>query len=76
MLLSPISSDVHLKNLRDIDGKASIDCLTLFRILMVDVLVSISYRHHLGAMKQWATENEHPLSTAISDFPKRGILAC
>lgn len=41
---------------------------------MVDVLVSTSYGYRIHAVKKWATDNEDPLSTAISDFPKRGIL--
>ncbi|GAW10238.1 cytochrome p450 [Lentinula edodes] len=63
-----------VNNVTNIGGKASIECLTLFRNLMVDVLVSTSYGYRIHAVKKWATDNEDPLSTAISDFPKRGIL--
>jgi hypothetical protein len=41
---------------------------------MVDVVVASSYGYHLGAVSKWAVNVEDPLSTAINDFPKRGIL--
>ena len=41
---------------------------------MVDVLVPSSYGYRLGAVSKWAMDVEDPLSTAINDFPKRGIL--
>lgn len=41
---------------------------------MVDVGVSSSYGYRLGAVGKWAMDVEDPLSTAINDFPKRGIL--
>lgn len=41
---------------------------------MVDVIVSSAYGYRLGAVSKWAMNAEDPLSTAISDFPKRGIL--
>jgi len=60
--------------LDNIAGKASTECLTLFRHLMVDIVVSSSYGYRLGAVTKWAMDVEDPLSTAINDFPKRGIL--
>ncbi|KAJ3570031.1 hypothetical protein NP233_g4668 [Leucocoprinus birnbaumii] len=63
-----------LNVLDNIAGKASTECLTLFRHLMVDVVVSSSYGYRLGAVTKWAMDVEDPLSTAINDFPKRGIL--
>lgn len=41
---------------------------------MVDVVASSSYGYRLGAVSKWAMDVEEPLSTAINDFPKRGIL--
>ena len=41
---------------------------------MVDVVVSSSFGYRLGAVSKWAMDAEDPLSTAINDFPKRGIL--
>ena len=41
---------------------------------MVDVIVASSYGCRLGALKKWALGVEDALCTAISDFPKRGIL--
>ncbi|KAF5364054.1 hypothetical protein D9756_000128 [Leucocoprinus leucothites] len=61
-----------LSVLDNIAGKASTECLALFRHLMVDVMVSSSYGYRLGAVTKWAMDVEDPLSTAINDFPKRG----
>jgi hypothetical protein len=51
-----------------------LDCLAAFRHLMVDAVVSFSYGYRLGAVSKFAIDVEDPLSTAINDFPKRGIL--
>ncbi|GLB34339.1 putative cytochrome P450 [Lyophyllum shimeji] len=53
-----------------------LDCLAFFRHLMVDVVVSSSYGYRVGAVSKWAVDVEDPLSTAINDFPKRGIIRC
>lgn len=50
------------------------DCMGLFRQLMVDVLVSSAFGYRLGAVSKWAMGSEDPLSTAITDFPKRGVV--
>jgi len=56
-----------------------LDCLTLFRHLMVDVLVSSSYGYRLGAVSTLNTSTPlstpHELCTAIALFPLRGVLA-
>lgn len=62
------------KTLENISGKTAVECLALFRHLLVDVLVSSSFGYRLGAVSKWAMDVEDPLSTAINDFPKRGIL--
>ena len=41
---------------------------------MVDVMVASTFGYRLGALAKWAMGIEVPLSTAINDFPKRGIL--
>lgn len=41
---------------------------------MADIVVSSSFGYRLGAVGKWAMDVEDPLSTAINDFPKRGIL--
>jgi hypothetical protein len=41
---------------------------------MADVMASSSFGYRLGAVGKWTMDVEDPLSTAISDFPKRGIL--
>ncbi|KAF9004238.1 cytochrome P450 [Cyathus striatus] len=63
-----------VNTLDSVSGKSPLECLALFRQLMVDVIVSSSYGYRLGAVRKWAVDVEDPLSTAISDFPKRGIL--
>ncbi|KAL1729417.1 cytochrome P450, partial [Schizophyllum commune] len=63
-----------VQTLNSISGEKSVDCLTLFRQFMVDVIVASSYGCRLGALKKWALGVEDALCTAISDFPKRGIL--
>ncbi|EPQ58851.1 cytochrome P450 [Gloeophyllum trabeum ATCC 11539] len=60
--------------LENLGGKSALDCLTLFRQLMVDVVCASSFDHEAGALANWTTESEDALSTAINDFPKRGIL--
>ena len=62
------------KTLENISGKTAVECLALFRHLLVDVLVSSSFGYRLGAVSKWAMDVQDPLSTAINDFPKRGIL--
>ncbi|KAI0068521.1 cytochrome P450 [Artomyces pyxidatus] len=52
----------------------SVDCLCLFRQLMVDIISASSFGYHVGAVSKWTKNSEDPLSTAIGDFPKRGIL--
>ncbi|TFK33197.1 cytochrome P450 11B1 [Crucibulum laeve] len=63
-----------LDTLSKVAGTSALECLSLFRHLMVDLVVLSSYGYRLGAVSKWAMDVEDPLSTAISDFPKRGIL--
>ncbi|KAG6830124.1 hypothetical protein H0H87_009094 [Tephrocybe sp. NHM501043] len=65
-----------VKTIESLAGAESIDCLAVFRHLMVDAVVSSSYGYRLGAVSKWAMDVEDPLSTAINDFPKRGIIRC
>ncbi|KAH8825838.1 cytochrome P450 [Flagelloscypha sp. PMI_526] len=60
--------------LKSIAGTRPLDCLSLFRQVMVDTTVALSYGIRIGAISKWAMDFEDPLSTAINDFPKRGIL--
>lgn len=57
-------------------GKTPVECLGLFRHLMIDVVIASCFGYRLGAVNKWAMDIEEPLSTAIKDFPKRGILVC
>ncbi|KIY46145.1 cytochrome P450 [Fistulina hepatica ATCC 64428] len=63
---------VHILN--NVSSKSSVDCLTLFRHLMVDVVVASSHGCRLGAVGKWSMGVNDSLSVAISDFPKRGII--
>ncbi|KAG6915908.1 hypothetical protein DXG01_009278 [Tephrocybe rancida] len=65
-----------VKTIESLAGAESLDCLSVFRHLMVDAVVSSSYGYRLGAVSKWAVDVEDPLSTAINDFPKRGIIRC
>ncbi|TFK47010.1 cytochrome P450 [Heliocybe sulcata] len=60
--------------LENIGGNTALDCLTLFRQLMVDVVSASSFGYQPGALSKWTVDSEDSLSTAINDFPKRGIL--
>ncbi|TFY78766.1 hypothetical protein EWM64_g5247 [Hericium alpestre] len=42
--------------------------------LLVDVTSATSFGYRIGALGKWAIDATDPLSTAIGDFPKRGIL--
>ncbi|OBZ70133.1 hypothetical protein A0H81_09811 [Grifola frondosa] len=55
-------------------GKASVDCLDLFRHLMVDILSVTVFGSRPGSLDKWATNIQDPITTAVYDFPKRGIL--
>ncbi|CCM00466.1 uncharacterized protein FIBRA_02499 [Fibroporia radiculosa] len=55
-------------------GKASVDCLDLFRHLMVDIIGSTVFGSRPGSLDNWALNIQDPLATAVYDFPKRGVL--
>ncbi|KAG6824957.1 hypothetical protein H0H92_005314 [Tricholoma furcatifolium] len=63
-----------VKTVESMSGLEPLDCLSVFRHLMVDAVVSFSYGYRLGAVSKWAVGAEDPLSMAINDFPKRGII--
>ncbi|KZT29554.1 cytochrome P450 [Neolentinus lepideus HHB14362 ss-1] len=60
--------------LENLGGRTALDCLTLFRQLMVDVVCASSFGYQPGALSKWTVDSEDALSMAINDFPKRGIL--
>ena len=64
---------INVQILDHLGGKVN-DALVLFRHLMVDLIVATSFGYRLGALSKWALDVGDPLSTAINDFPKRGIL--
>lgn len=55
-------------------GKNSFECLDLFRHLMVDITSMTIYGFHHGALKNLSLGIEDPLSMAVYDFPKRGVI--
>ncbi|KAI0940296.1 hypothetical protein AcV5_001443 [Taiwanofungus camphoratus] len=57
-----------------ISGKTSVDCLDLFRHLMVDIIAVTVFGSHPGSLDKWALNIQDPLTTAVDDFPKRGVL--
>jgi hypothetical protein len=65
---------LRIQILERIAGKTSVECLALFRHLMVDVFVASSYGYRVGALGRWAGGVEDVLCTAIHDFPIRGII--
>jgi hypothetical protein len=65
---------IWVQILERITAKTSVDCLSLFRHLMVDVFVASSYGYSVGALGKWAADVEDALCTAIHDFPIRGII--
>ncbi|KAJ7628908.1 cytochrome P450 [Roridomyces roridus] len=60
--------------LHGLSTRTPVETLSLFRHLALDIIVSSSYGFRLGAIRKWAVEAEDSLTTAIADFPKRGIL--
>ncbi|KAI0074783.1 cytochrome P450 [Panus rudis PR-1116 ss-1] len=60
--------------LERISGKTSVECIQLFRHLMVDVLSATMFGSRCGALDAWAMNAHHPLTNGIHDFPLRGIL--
>lgn len=63
-----------VEKLNGVTESQPVECLRLFRHLAVDIVVNSSYGYRPGSIKKWASNVEDKLSTAISDFPKRGIL--
>ncbi|KAJ7065717.1 cytochrome P450 [Mycena amicta] len=63
-----------IDTLHNLPVDTSLDTLSLFRHLALDIIVASSYGYRLGAVSKWAVEAEEGLTVAIGDFPKRGIL--
>ncbi|TFY68558.1 hypothetical protein EVJ58_g933 [Rhodofomes roseus] len=55
-------------------GNTPIDCLDLFRHLMVDIIGTTVFGRFPGSLNNWAKNIQDPLATAVYDFPKRGIM--
>ncbi|GBE80196.1 cytochrome P450 [Sparassis latifolia] len=55
-------------------GETSVECLDLFRHLMVDIIGDTVFGCRPGSLEKRAMNIQDPLSTAVNDFPKRGIL--
>lgn len=67
-------SDRAFQMLELAGGKSSFECLNLFRHLMVDIMSMTIYGFHHGALKNLSMGIEDPLSIAVYDFPKRGVI--
>ncbi|KDQ63972.1 hypothetical protein JAAARDRAFT_214320 [Jaapia argillacea MUCL 33604] len=63
-----------VETLGAISGRNPIECLALFRQMMVDVVCASSFGEEAGALARWAMDGECVLATAINDFPARGVL--
>lgn len=69
-----LSLDYAFQMLELAGGKKSFECLDLFRHLMVDIMSMTIYGFHHGALKNLSMGIEDPLSMAVNDFPKRGVI--
>jgi cytochrome P450 len=63
-----------LQVLEDAGGKSAFECLALFRHLMVDIVSVTVYGTQVGALRKFSQGIEDPLTTAVEDFPTRGIV--
>lgn len=70
----PLSLDRAFQMLELAGGKKSFECLNLFRHLMVDIMSITIYGFQHGALKNLSMGIEDPLSMAVYDFPKRGVI--
>ena len=65
----------HLSQMLELaGGKKPFECLDLFRHLMVDIMSMTIYGFHHGALRNLSLGIEDPLSMAVYDFPKRGVI--
>lgn len=69
----PVSERL-LQILDRVAAKTSVDCLDLFRHFMVDIISATLFGCRPGSMDKWALNVHDPLTTAVNDFPKRGII--
>ncbi|KAI0782532.1 cytochrome P450 [Abortiporus biennis] len=78
--LARFQPELHEFSLKLVDtldrlaGKTSVGCLDLFRHLMVDVISCTVFGSKPGSLDKYNMNIQDPLSTAVYDFPKRGIL--
>ncbi|TCD70297.1 hypothetical protein EIP91_003926 [Steccherinum ochraceum] len=78
--LALFQSDIHDVTVKLTDilgriaGKASVDCLDLFRHFSVDVLASTNFGSRPESLDLWAVNMPDYISIAVNDFPKRGVL--
>ncbi|PSS08855.1 hypothetical protein PHLCEN_2v3470 [Hermanssonia centrifuga] len=76
-LFQPELQDFSLKltdALERIAAQTSVDCLDLFRHLMVDVIACTVFGIRTASLDNWSLNIRDPLSVAVYNFPKRGIL--
>jgi len=63
-----------LRGLQDIAGTRAVDCTEMFRHLLVDVIMLATVDHRPKSTEKWCAGIFDPVSLAINDWPKRGIL--
>ena len=68
------ANHVCFKILGGSSGSGPVDCLDLFRHLMVDIIGTTVFGRFPGSLDNWAKNIQDPLATAVYDFPKRGIM--
>lgn len=74
VILPKLPHQSFSKALDAVGGNSSMECLSLFRQLMLDVIVTTSYGYRLGAVRKYTSQFEDPLAVAVNDFPKRSLL--
>ncbi|KAI0941150.1 hypothetical protein AcV7_002792 [Taiwanofungus camphoratus] len=78
--LSLFQPEMHMFTLKLVDildrisGKTSVECLDLFRHLMVDIITVNALGFYPESLDNWSSNVENPLATAVYDFPKMGTL--
>jgi hypothetical protein len=60
--------------LERIAGKTSVESLDMLRHFMVDIISCTVFGSRSGSLENWASNIRDPVTVAVYDFPKRGVL--
>ena len=63
-----------LDGLQNIAGNRAVDCTSMFRHLLVNVIMLATLDQRPKSTEKWSTGVVDPVSVAINDWPKRGLL--